>query len=71
MISAEQFKQELRAQLDHAAARGYPRIVINALELHVALGVFPAPDTIPLRTSWNPSEHSAMCCLSKRVSAQA
>ena len=43
MISAEQFEQELRAQLDHAASRGYKHIVINALELHVALGVFPGP----------------------------
>ena len=43
MISAGQFEQELRAQLGHAASRGYKHIVINALELHVALGVFPGP----------------------------
>lgn len=44
MISAYQFKEELLAQMERAAAIGHRHIVINALELHVALGVFPAPN---------------------------
>jgi hypothetical protein len=43
VISADHFREELQAQLERASARGYKHIVINALELHVALGVFPGP----------------------------
>lgn len=44
MVSSYQFRQELLAQMERAAARGQRHIVINALELHVALGVFPNPN---------------------------
>ena len=44
MISSEHFRAELQAQMERAATRGQKRIVINALELHVALGVFPRPN---------------------------
>ena len=43
MISADDFRRELQGQLERATSRGYKHIVINALELHVALGVFPGP----------------------------
>jgi hypothetical protein len=41
MIASEHFRAELQAQMERAATRGQKNIVINALELHVALGVFP------------------------------
>jgi len=44
MISSEHFRAELQAQMEQAATRGQKHIVINALELHVALGVFPRSD---------------------------
>jgi hypothetical protein len=44
MVSSEHFREELQAQMKRAAARGQKNIVINALELHVALGVFPRPN---------------------------
>ena len=43
-VSGFQFREELLAQMERAAARGQRHIVINALELHVALGLFPAPN---------------------------
>ena len=43
MVSFEDFESELGAQLSRAAERGQKDVVINALELHVALGVFPNP----------------------------
>ena len=42
-MSADDFRRELQDQLERAASRGHKHIVINALELHVALGVFPGP----------------------------
>jgi hypothetical protein len=44
MVSSEDFRAELQAQMERAATRGQKHIVINALELHVALGVFPRPN---------------------------
>jgi hypothetical protein len=44
MVSSEHFREELQAQMERAATRGQKHIVINALELHVALGVFPRPN---------------------------
>jgi hypothetical protein len=44
MVSSEHFRAELQAQMERAATRGQKHIVINALELHVALGVFPRPN---------------------------
>ena len=41
MVSSERFSAELEAQMERAAVRGQKHIVINELELHVALGVFP------------------------------
>ena len=43
MVSFDHFRQELLAQMDQATKRGQKEIVINALELHVAIGVFPNP----------------------------
>lgn len=43
MISFDHFRQELLSQMDQATKRGQKDIVINALELHVAVGVFPNP----------------------------
>ena len=43
MISTDDFRQELLAQMERAASRGQKTLVINALELHVAFGVFPGP----------------------------
>lgn len=43
MVSSERFREELHAQMKRATARGQKHIVINALELHVALGVFLRP----------------------------
>jgi hypothetical protein len=44
MVSSEHFRAELQAQMERAATRGQKHIVINALELHVALGLFPRPN---------------------------
>ena len=44
MVSSERFSAELEAQMERAAVRGQKHIVINELELHVALGVFPRPN---------------------------
>ena len=44
MVSSEHFRAELQAQMERAATRGQKHIVINALELHVTLGVFPRPN---------------------------
>jgi hypothetical protein len=44
MISSEHFRAELQAQMERAATRGQKHVVINALELHVALGVIPRSD---------------------------
>ena len=44
MVSSEHFRAELQAQMERAATRGQKHIVINALELYVALGVFPRPN---------------------------
>jgi hypothetical protein len=44
MVSSEHFREEFQAQMERAATRGQKHIVINALELHVALGVFPRPN---------------------------
>lgn len=43
MISSDDFRQELLAQMERATSRGQKTLVMNALELHVALGVFPGP----------------------------
>ena len=43
LVSFEDFERELRTQLSRAAERGQRDVVINVLELHVALGVFPNP----------------------------
>lgn len=44
MVSFDHFRQELHAQMDRAAQRGQRHIVVNAIELHVALGMFPGPN---------------------------
>ena len=41
MVSFDHFRQELQAQMDQATRRGQKDVVINCLELHVAVGVFP------------------------------
>jgi hypothetical protein len=41
MASSDLYSQELSAQLGRAAARGMSHILINARELHLALGDFP------------------------------
>lgn len=41
MVSFDHIKYELLGQLKRAADRGQKDIVISAVELHVALGVFP------------------------------
>ncbi len=42
MVSFVHFRQELLAQMDGATIRGQKDVVINCLELHVAVGVFPS-----------------------------
>jgi hypothetical protein len=44
LVSPEHFRAELQAQMERAATRGQKDIVMSALELHVALGVFPRPN---------------------------
>jgi hypothetical protein len=41
MVSTDHYSQELSAQLGRAATRGLSHILINARELHSALGDFP------------------------------
>jgi hypothetical protein len=43
MVSADDFREELLAQMKTASTRGQRHLVVNAVELHVALGLFPAP----------------------------
>jgi hypothetical protein len=43
MDSADEFREELLAQMKTASTRGKRHLVVNAVELHVALGLFPAP----------------------------
>lgn len=43
MVSADDFREELLAQMRTASTRGQRHLVVNAVELHVALGLFPAP----------------------------
>jgi hypothetical protein len=43
MVSAEEFREELLAQMETASTRGQRHLVVNAVELHVALGLFPSP----------------------------
>jgi hypothetical protein len=43
MVSADDFREELLAQMKTASTRGQRHLVINAIELHVALGLFPSP----------------------------
>jgi hypothetical protein len=41
MISADQFRSELRAQIDRAAKQGRPHVEVNSGELHRTLGAYP------------------------------
>ncbi len=43
-LTAEDFRKELRAQIDRAEKRGATHIEINAGELHRALGDYPGWD---------------------------
>jgi 5-methylcytosine-specific restriction protein A len=42
MPTADDFRTELRAQIDRAAKQGRPHIEVNAGELHRVLGGYPA-----------------------------
>jgi ribosomal protein S17 len=47
MVSSDHFRHELREQIKRAAARGAKHVVINARELHCALGDFLGPKHQP------------------------
>jgi hypothetical protein len=42
VVSSDHYGEELRAQLERAAARGAKHHLINARELHASLGDFPS-----------------------------
>jgi hypothetical protein len=42
--SSDDFRQELRAQIDRAVRRGASHVEINAGELHRTLGAYPGPN---------------------------
>lgn len=44
MPSVDRFRIELRAQLEEAMKRGAQTIVVNAAELHRAVGGYPGPN---------------------------
>ncbi len=41
MLTSDEFRQELIAQIDRAFRQGRPHIEVNAGELHRALGGYP------------------------------
>ena len=44
MVSYDQFRQELLAQMERSSKRGAATLVINSAELQTALGSFPGAD---------------------------
>lgn len=48
MPSADEFKQELDAQIDRARRQGRPHLEVNAGELHRALGGYPGNHRMPV-----------------------
>jgi hypothetical protein len=44
MPSADHFRQELHDQIEHAIKRRAQNILVNAGELHRAVGGYPGPD---------------------------
>lgn len=53
MVSTNDFRAEIRAQIDRATKQGRSHIEINAGELHRALGGYPIGDH---------GTHSMPCC---------
>ncbi len=48
MPSADDFRAELRAQIDRARRQGRPHVEINAGELHRIVGSYPGDHRMPV-----------------------
>lgn len=56
MVSNDDFKNELRAQMGRATARGASHVFINVRDLHASLGDFPGP-----------TDEMVPCCLTMQA----